>query len=84
LTAYRKSDAEEARMNGPGLAYCKAKGSISDRKAYCALGRQKIQKSKPGSVRTESEISIEDTPPRIIIDGKGIEVEGAMTLIQAV
>ena len=46
IDAYRKSDAEKARMKARGAAYLKAKGvDTSDPQSYCALGRAEIQKS---------------------------------------
>ena len=46
IDAYRKSDAEKARMKARGAAYLKANGvDTSDPQSYCALGRAEIQKS---------------------------------------
>ena len=46
IDAYRKSDAEKARMKKRGAAYLKANGvDTSDPQSYCALGRAEIQKS---------------------------------------
>ncbi|WP_372993312.1 DUF5333 domain-containing protein [Sulfitobacter sp.] len=46
IDAYRKSDAEKARMKSRGAAYLKANGvDTSDPQSYCALGRAEIQKS---------------------------------------
>lgn len=46
IDAYRKSDAEKARMKARGAAYLKANGvDTSNPQSYCALGRAEIQKS---------------------------------------
>jgi hypothetical protein len=46
IDAYRKSDAEKARMKARGAAYLKANGvDTSDPQSYCTLGRAEIQKS---------------------------------------
>lgn len=46
IDAYRKSDAEKARMKARGAAYLKANGvDTSDPQSYCALGRAEIHKS---------------------------------------
>ncbi|MGJ8545113.1 MAG: DUF5333 domain-containing protein [Sulfitobacter sp.] len=46
IDAYRKSDAEKARMKAKGAFFFAAKGvDTSDPQSYCALGVAEIQKS---------------------------------------
>ncbi len=46
IDAYRKSDAEKARLKAEGKAYLTANGVVEGQpETYCALGRMEIQKS---------------------------------------
>ena len=44
ITAYRRSDAEKARLRAKGAAYLAANGVVENRpETYCALGREEIE-----------------------------------------
>ncbi|MCR8826466.1 DUF5333 domain-containing protein [Pseudosulfitobacter koreensis] len=46
IDAYRKSDAEKARLKKRGQAYLAANGVVAGQpETYCALGRNEIEKS---------------------------------------
>jgi hypothetical protein len=46
IDAYRKSDAEKARLKAEGTAYLSANGvTVGNQQSYCALGRAEIKKS---------------------------------------
>lgn len=44
IDAYRKSDAEKARLIAKRDAYLKAGGAANGAKGYCSLGRKEIEK----------------------------------------